>query len=79
MSPTRSVALTDELYERASREAQAEGKTTDEIICDALTAYLSLRQLDRLHEYGRRRALELGVTEADVPRMISETRKESRQ
>jgi hypothetical protein len=67
MSPTRSVTLPDELYERASREAQAEGKTTDEVICDALTAYLSLRQLDRLHGYGRQRALELGVTEGRCP------------
>ena len=31
MSPTRTVTLTDELYEQASQEAQAEGKTTDEI------------------------------------------------
>lgn len=79
MSPTKSVTLTDELYERASREAQAEGKTTDEITRDALAAYLALRQLDRLQEYGRQRADELGLTEADVPRLIAETRKESRQ
>ena len=39
MSPTRTVTLTDELYDQASREAAAEGKTTDEITRDALTAY----------------------------------------
>ena len=79
MSPTRTVTLTDELYEQASREAQAEGKTTDEIARDALTAYLALRRLDRLQEYGQRWANELGLTEADIPRLIAETRKESRQ
>jgi hypothetical protein len=78
MSPTRTVTLTDELYELVSQEAQAEGKTTDEIARDALTAYLALRQLDRLQEYGRQRADELGLTEADLPRLISESRKESR-
>lgn len=79
MSPTRTVILTDELYEQASREAQAEGKTADEITRDALTAYLALRQLDRLQEYGRERADELGLTEADIPRLIEESRRESRQ
>ncbi len=79
MSPTRTVTLTDELYEQASQEAQAEGKTTDEITRDALTAYLALRQLDRLQEYGQQRANELGLTEADIPRLIAESRRESRQ
>lgn len=44
------VTLTDELYDQASREAAAEGKTTDEITRDALKAYLALRRLDRLQE-----------------------------
>lgn len=79
MSATRTVTLTDELYEQASREAQAEGKTTDEIARDALTAYLAVRQLDRLQEYGQQRANELGLTEADIPRLIAESRRESRQ
>ncbi len=79
MSPTRSVSLTDELYEQASREAQAEGKTADELAQEALTAYLALRRLDRLQEYGQQRADELGLTEADIPRLIAETRRESRQ
>jgi len=79
MSPTRTVTLTDELYEQASREAAAEGKTTDEITRDALTAYLAVRRLDRLQQYGQRRADELGLTEADIPRLIAETRRESRQ
>lgn len=79
MSPTKTVTLTDELYEQASREAQAEGKTTDEIAQDALTAYLALRRLDRLQDYGRQQAEELGLTEADIPRLIAESRNESRQ
>lgn len=79
MSPTRTVTLSDELYAQASREAQAEGKTTDEIAQDALTAYLALRRLDRLQEYGQQRADELGLTETDVPRLIAETRREPRQ
>jgi hypothetical protein len=76
MSPTRTVTLTDELYDQASREAAVEGKTTDEITRDALAAYLALRRLDRLQDYGQRRADELGLTEADIPRLIAETRRE---
>lgn len=79
MSPTKTVILTDELYEQASREAQAEGKTTDEIARDALTAFLALRRLDRLQEYGQRRADALGLTEPDIPGLIAESRRESRR
>lgn len=79
MPPTRTVTLTDELYEQAAREAQAEGRTTDEITRDALTSYLALRQLERLQQYGQERASELGLTEADIPRLIADTRRESRQ
>jgi hypothetical protein len=79
MSPTRTVTLTDELYDQASQEARAEGKTTDDIARDALTAYLALRRLDRLQKYGQQRADELGLTEADVPRLIADTRGESRK
>lgn len=79
MSPTRTVTLTGELYDQASREAAAEGKTADEITRDALTAYLALCRLHRLQEYGQQRADELGLTEADVSRLIAETRRESRQ
>lgn len=79
MSPTRTITLTDELYDQASQEAAAEGKTTDELTRDALTSYLALRRLDRLQEYGQRRASELGLTEADLPRLIAETRRKSRQ
>lgn len=79
MSPTRTVTLTDELYDQASQEARVEGKTTDDITRDALTAYLALRRLDRLQQYGQQRADELGLTEADVPRLIADTRGESRK
>ena len=79
MPPTRTVTLTDELYDQASQEAQAEGKTPDDIARDALTTYLALRRLDRLQEYGRRQADELGLTAADVPRLIADTRGDSAQ
>jgi predicted transcriptional regulator len=79
MPPSRTVTLSDELYDQASREAAAEGKTTDEIAQEALAAYLALRRLDRLQEYGQRRADETRVTEADVPRLIADARRESRQ
>jgi hypothetical protein len=79
MSPSRTVTLSNELYDQASREAAAEGKTTDEIAQEALTAYLALRRLDRLQEYGQRRSDELGVTDAEVPRLIADARRESRQ
>jgi hypothetical protein len=53
-------------------------QTTDEIAQEAPTAYLALRRLDRLQAYGQQQADDLGLTEADVPRLIAETRRDSR-
>ncbi len=46
---------------------------------DTLDAYLKNRRWRRLIERGQARARELGLTEADLPRLIAEYRREQRQ
>jgi len=79
MAPQKNVAIEPELlFERISEEAKAEGKTPDEIANEATRRYLALRRLQKLQQYGQRRAEELGITEEDVPRLIAESRIEQR-
>ena len=78
MDPQKNVAIDAELFERISQEAKAEGKTADEIANEATRRYLALRRLQKLQQYGQRRAEELGITEEDAPRLIAESRAERR-
>jgi hypothetical protein len=65
----RTIALSDDLYERVSNEAGAHGMTVEQLVAEALTSYLAVRQFDRLSDYGRKQADELDLTEEDVSRL----------
>lgn len=78
MAAQKNVSIEPELFARITEEAEAEGKTTDEIANEATKRYLALRRLDRLQQYGQRRAEELGITEDDIPRLIAESRADNR-
>ncbi|MEP6916793.1 MAG: hypothetical protein ABJC89_14165 [Acidobacteriota bacterium] len=77
MTP-KNIAIEPALFDRMTEEAGAQGKTADELANEATKRYLALRRLDRLQRYGQKRAAELGITEADVPRLIAESRAEQR-
>jgi len=70
-----SPALLAEIREAASEER----RTTEELVQEAVERYLKDRRWQRLLTYGEERARSLGLTEADVPRLIEEYRKERRQ
>jgi hypothetical protein len=78
MTP-KNVAIDPELFARVTEEAAAEGTTADEIANEAMKRYLSHRRLDRLQRYGQKRSEELGITEDEVPRLITESRAERRR
>ena len=73
---TNNLHIPDDLLTVASAAAQADGKTTDELAADALRRYLAHRKLDELGKFGREQARKLGYTEAGVPRLIAESRRE---
>lgn len=75
---TNNLHIPDDLLNAANTAALAEGKTTDELAADALRRYLAHRKLDELNRYGQEQARKLGYTEADVPRLIAESRRERR-
>jgi hypothetical protein len=56
--------------------ADEEKRTPEELLREAIELYLENRRWQQLVSYGQQRARELGLTEADVPRLIAESRRE---
>jgi hypothetical protein len=78
MAMQKNLHIPDDLLSAVNEAASADGKTTDEIAADALRRYLAHRKLDELGEYGREQSRRLGYTEADIPRLIAESRRDPR-
>jgi hypothetical protein len=73
MTP-KNIALEPELYEKADRFAQSKGMTVDELANDAVRRELLRRDLRSFVAQNRQDAEEMGLTEADVPRLVDEAR-----
>ena len=78
MATQNNLHIPDDLLSAVNEAASAEGKTTDELAADALQRYLTHRKLEELGKYGREQSHRLGYTDADVPRLIAESRRENR-
>ena len=61
------------------RVARAQERTVGQVLTEAVDRYLKDQQWQRLKAYGRERALARGLTDADVPRLIEESRLECGQ
>ena len=75
---TKSVALPEDLLAAVAEAAQAQGTTPEEVIETATRRYLARKRLNHLVHRNEDRARDLGLTEADVPRIVKEWRKEQR-
>ncbi len=73
--PDLPVSLLAEI-ERVARE---QGRSVSQVLADAVIRYLRDEQWQRLKTYGRERATAMGLTEADVPRLVEESRRENGQ
>ena len=79
----KNIALAEDVFERVREQAQAEGKTPDEIVQEAAVRLLDARQtVGSLRSFvarNRARAEAMGLKESDVPRLIAESRAEQRR
>jgi hypothetical protein len=57
------------------RLAREQGRSVSQVLADAVSRYLRDEQWQRLKDYGRERATAMGLTEADVPRLIDQSRR----
>lgn len=71
--------LPPSLLAEVQAAADEEHRPSAELVREAIERYLQDRRWQRLVAYGQTRARELGLTEADLPRLIAEARQEHRQ
>ena len=76
---SQSVKMPSSLLAEIQAAADEEHRTRDELVREAVERYLKERRWQRLLAYGEQRARSLGLTDADVPRLIEEYRREHRQ
>jgi hypothetical protein len=81
MAAAKTVSLTLPLamIEEAERRAKLENRTVSEFVAEALRRYERSLQLDEFTARARAAATELGITEADVPALVKEFRREQRR
>jgi predicted transcriptional regulator len=82
MKPTRkddSPTIPPALLAEIQAAADEERRTATELLREAVEHYLENRRWQRLLAFGEEQAHSLGLTEADVPRLIAEYRQEKRQ
>ncbi len=73
---TLSISLPVEILDKLTVRAEKQGRSLDEVVWEALRRYESVESLRELQAYGNKRALELGIKEEDVDRMLHEHRAE---
>jgi metal-responsive CopG/Arc/MetJ family transcriptional regulator len=74
-----NISLPEPLLAEIQSAAQAEHRSADEVVADAVRVYLEKQSWVQFVERNERRAKEMGITEDDVDRLITEYRAENRQ
>jgi predicted transcriptional regulator len=74
MGQPNSATLPGELMAEVRKLAQAEERTPDEVVQEAVERLLRLKRREKLYAYGEGQARKLGLKESDVPRLVRETR-----
>jgi len=71
-----TISLLPELLEEAEKLAKAEKRTRSEFFREAIRRYIEEKKWERIYRYGRIKAQEQGLAEADVERLVDEYRAE---
>ena len=71
-----TISLLPELLEEVERLAKEEKRTRSEFFREAIRRYIEEKKWERIYRYGRLKAEERGLAEADVERLIDEERDE---
>ena len=69
-----TISLLPELLEEAEKLAKAEKRTRSEFFREAIRRYIEEKKWERIYRYGRMKAQEQGLAEADVERLVDEYR-----
>jgi metal-responsive CopG/Arc/MetJ family transcriptional regulator len=78
MDAVNNISLPEPLLAEIQSAAQAEHRSVDEVLTDAVKRYVEERSWAKLLSYGAERAKALSVQESDVDGLIAESRAEQR-
>ena len=78
MGAANNISLPEPLLAEIRSAAQAEHRSVDEVLSDAVKRYVEERSWMKLLDYGAERAKTLGIKESDIDRLIAESRAERR-
>ena len=76
MRANRDIKLPQEIWARISEAARAEGRSVDDLLEEAALRLLQLRDLRSFVAENRDLAEQRGLTEADLRRLVGESRAE---
>ena len=72
---SNTLVIPPSLLAEIQAVADEEKRAPEELLREAIERYLENRRWQQLVVYGQQRARELGLTDADVPRLIAESRR----
>ena len=75
----QTISLPPEIVKQIEKIIKEEGMTKSELFREALREYIRKRRLERIREYGARKAAELGIKEEEVEKLIDEYRHKKRK
>jgi metal-responsive CopG/Arc/MetJ family transcriptional regulator len=78
MNAANNISLPEPLLAEIQSAAQAEHRSVDEVLIDAVKRYVEERSWMKLLDYGAEQAKTLGIKESDIDRLIAESRAERR-
>jgi len=79
MGAANNISLPEPLLAEIQIAAQAEHRTVDEVLTDAVKRYVEERSWTKLQDYGAERAKTLGIKESDIDQLIAQSRAEQRR
>jgi CopG family transcriptional regulator / antitoxin EndoAI len=71
-----TISLLPDLLEEAEKIAKEENRSRSELFREAIRRYIEDKKWERIYRYGKMKAKEQGLTEADVQRLVDEYRSE---
>ena len=78
MDAANNISLPEPLLAEIQSAAEAEQRSVDEVLSDAVKRYVEERSWTKLLGYGAERVKGLGVKESGIDRLIAESRAEKR-
>jgi hypothetical protein len=74
MDASNNISLPEPLLAEIQSAAEAEHRSVDKVLADAVKRYVEDRSWTKLLDYGAERAKSLGIKESDIDRLIVESR-----